>query len=197
MSPAERFRAAGLVRSPGPRSVDVDAARDELIARGVSVMRSSITPAVPSTTPGRTARHGLTRKVVPISFASFTDPDGNGWLLQEIKQRLPGREWEQKRAGAMDVATLADLLRETEEHHGDYEKTHARHDWWDWYAAYLSARQNGSSPDEAAAAASRYMDEVRHIRSHDPETPNSDKSRAGAQRCSERRNQRPAGARSC
>jgi hypothetical protein len=63
----------------------------------------------------------------------------------------------------MDVATLAQLLRETEEHHGQYEQTHAEHHWWDWYAPYLSARQNGSSPEEAAAAADRYMAEVKHI----------------------------------
>ncbi|HEX4707239.1 MAG TPA: VOC family protein [Candidatus Udaeobacter sp.] len=146
---------------------DVDAARDELIARGVSVSEVFHYAGGPFNNTGENPRvtgpdpQGRSY----FSFASFTDPDGNGWLLQEIKQRLPGREWEQKRAGAMDVATLADLLRETEEHHGDYEKTHARHDWWDWYAAYLSARQDGSSPDEAVAAASRYMDEVRHIRS--------------------------------
>jgi hypothetical protein len=58
---------------------------------------------------------------------------------------------------------LAELLHETEQRHGEYEKTHAEHHWWDWYAAYLSARQNGSSPEEAAAAANRYMDEVLHI----------------------------------
>jgi hypothetical protein len=52
----------------------------------------------------------------------------------------------------MDVATLADLLRETEEHH-----------WWDWYAPYLSAHQNGNSPEEVAAAADRYMEEVHHV----------------------------------
>jgi hypothetical protein len=63
----------------------------------------------------------------------------------------------------MDVATLAELLHETEQHHGEYEKTHANHNWWDWYASYLSARQNGSSPDEAAAAADRYMSEVLHV----------------------------------
>jgi hypothetical protein len=63
----------------------------------------------------------------------------------------------------MDVATLAQLLRETGEHHHYYETTHADHHWWDWYAPYLSVRQNGSSPEEAAAAADRYMDEVFHI----------------------------------
>ena len=60
----------------------------------------------------------------------------------------------------MDVATLAELLRETEEHHGEYEKTHGKHHWSDWYAPYLSARQNGSSPEEAAASANRYMHEL-------------------------------------
>ena len=62
----------------------------------------------------------------------------------------------------MDVATLAELLHETEEHHGQYE-THAEHHWWDWYAPYLNARQNGSSPEEASAIADRYMEEVLHI----------------------------------
>ena len=60
----------------------------------------------------------------------------------------------------MDVPTLAELLRETGERHHHYEITHAQHNWYDWYAPYLSARQNGRTPDEAAAAADRYMDEV-------------------------------------
>ena len=98
-----------------------------------------------------------------FSFASFEDPDGNRWLLQEITARLPGREWESTRAGAIDVATLANFLHETEQRHGEYEKTHAKHNWWDWYAPYLIARQNGSSPEEASAAANRYMDEVLHV----------------------------------
>ncbi len=63
----------------------------------------------------------------------------------------------------MDVATLAELLRETAEQHDRYEKTHAEHNWWDWYAPYLSARQQGGSPEEAAAAADRHMEEVFHI----------------------------------
>ena len=63
----------------------------------------------------------------------------------------------------MDIASLAQLLHETEQHHGPYEKTHAAHNWWDWYASYLSARQNGSKPGEAAAAADRYMEEVLHV----------------------------------
>ncbi len=63
----------------------------------------------------------------------------------------------------MDVATFTQLLRETAEHHDPFEKTHAEHHWWDWYAAYLIARQSGSSPEEADAAAARYMNDVFRI----------------------------------
>jgi hypothetical protein len=63
----------------------------------------------------------------------------------------------------MDVASLADLLHETAEHHGAYEAVAPPHDWWDWYAAYLDARQQGSTSEEAAAAAGRYMAEVKHV----------------------------------
>jgi catechol 2,3-dioxygenase-like lactoylglutathione lyase family enzyme len=97
------------------------------------------------------------------SFASFEDPDGNGWLLQEITTRLPGREWHPAQAQATDVATLAALLHETAEHHGHFEQTHAEHHWWDWYAPYLGARQQGESPEEAAAAADLYMEETLHL----------------------------------
>ena len=62
-----------------------------------------------------------------------------------------------------DIAKLAELLRETGEHHHYYEISHAEHHWWDWYAPYLSARQNGKIPEEAAATADRYMDEVHHV----------------------------------
>ena len=90
-----------------------------------------------------------------FSFASFEDPDGNGYLLQEIKTRLSGHEWKP----TADVATLAELLRETEQHHGNYQKTHGTHNWWDWYAPCLGARQNGSNAEEATAAANRFLEE--------------------------------------
>ena len=60
----------------------------------------------------------------------------------------------------MNVSTLAALLRETAEHHDHYEKTHAEHHWWDWYAPYLSARQQGISPEDATIAADLYMKET-------------------------------------
>ncbi len=58
----------------------------------------------------------------------------------------------------MDVATLADLLRETEEHHGSYEATAPPHHWSGWYAAYIVARQEGRTPEEASEDAARYME---------------------------------------
>jgi hypothetical protein len=63
----------------------------------------------------------------------------------------------------MDIAALADLLHETAEHHGKFEAVAPPHDWWDWYAAYMHARQSGSTQDEAAASAGRYMAEVKHV----------------------------------
>ena len=63
----------------------------------------------------------------------------------------------------MDVPSLADLLHETAERHDSFEKIAPPHDWWDWYAAYMDARQNGRDPDEAAAAANRYMADVKEI----------------------------------
>jgi hypothetical protein len=62
----------------------------------------------------------------------------------------------------MDVAALADLLHETAQHHGAFEAVAPPHNWWDWYAAYIHARQTGSTPDEASAAAGRYMADVKH-----------------------------------
>ena len=161
------------VTSPKPGSAnslvlavdDVDAARDDLIAHGVKVSEVFHFTGGPFNNTGENPRvNGRDPEGRSYnSFASFEDPDGNGWLLQEIKERLPGREWKLAQGRNMDVAILAQLLRETEEHHGNYEKTHAKHNWWDWYAPYLSARQTGSSPEQAGAAADRYMEEVIHV----------------------------------
>lgn len=160
------------ITSPEPGSTnslilavdDVDAARADLMARGVAVSEvfhyagGVFQVGQKSRVAGRDPQ-GRSY----LSFASFEDPDGNGWLLQEIQARLPGREWQPARGQATDVTTVAGLLRETAEHHDHYEKTHAEHHWWDWYAPYLSARQTGSSPEVAAAAADRYMEEVLHV----------------------------------
>jgi hypothetical protein len=63
----------------------------------------------------------------------------------------------------MDVGSLADLLHETSGRHGSFEAVAPPHDWWDWYAAYMVARQDGSAPDEASEAANRYMAEVKNV----------------------------------
>ena len=136
---------------------NIDAARDDLVARGVDVSEVFHFAAGPFNDTVKNSRvagrdpEGRSY----FSFASFEDPDGNSWLLQEITMRFPGREWSPR---TTDVATLAELLHETAEHHDHYEKTHGKHNWWDWYAPYLNARQNGSNQEEASAAANRYME---------------------------------------
>ncbi len=139
---------------------DIDAARNFLIARGVDVSEVFHFAAGPFNNTVENPRAGgrdpESRSY--FSFVSFEDPDGNGWLLQEITARLPGREW--KSRPTVDVPTLAELLHETAEHHDQFEKTHGKHNWWDWYAPYLSAREHGSSPKDSAAAADRYMEKL-------------------------------------
>ncbi len=61
------------------------------------------------------------------------------------------------------IAARAELLHETADHHGRFEAVAPEHNWWDWYAAYMVAREAGSTPEDAAAAASRYMADVKHI----------------------------------
>ena len=138
---------------------DVEAARAELIGHGVDVnevfhfdgmlLRAAGTKGrVPGPDPeGRSY----------FSFASFSDPDGNSWLLQQVTKRLPGRGL------SSDVATLSELLRETEARHGGYEPTAPKHHWSEWYAAYIVARERGRIPDEAAEDAA-----LRIERSRDP-----------------------------
>jgi hypothetical protein len=63
----------------------------------------------------------------------------------------------------MDVAEVTKLLQETALAHGQFEAIAPPHDWWDWYAPYFHARQAGSTPEEATAAADRYMAEVKNV----------------------------------
>ena len=79
------------------------------------------------------------------SFATFSDPDGNGWLLQEVTTRLPGRI----DAAATTFASAADLasaMRRAAAAHGEHEKRIGQADpnWPDWYAAYMVAEQAGT-----------------------------------------------------
>jgi catechol 2,3-dioxygenase-like lactoylglutathione lyase family enzyme len=125
---------------------NVDAARDDLIARGVNVSEvfhyaggpfnnSVENPRVAGRDPeGRSY----------FSFASFEDPDGNRWLLQEITTRLPGRiDSAATRFGS--ASDLASALRRAEAAHGEHEKRTGERDanWPDWYAKYMVAEQAG------------------------------------------------------
>src|SRR5881398_2054607 len=111
---------------------DIEAARNDLISHGADV--SEIWHGRGLGTSGHEPGPDPQRQSYG-SFASFADPDGNRWLLQEITQRLPGR------VGLGDVSALAQLLHETSERHGVFEAAAPAHDWWDWYAAYLDARE--------------------------------------------------------
>jgi catechol 2,3-dioxygenase-like lactoylglutathione lyase family enzyme len=139
---------------------DIEAARDDLVARG-----AKISEVFHAGTPGaQFQRDGTSGRVsgpAPDhasygSFATFSDPDGNSWLLQEIKTRLPGRGLSNS-----DVATLTELLREAEEHHGEYEPTAPKHHWSGWYAAYIVARERGRTSEEAAKDAGLHMESAR------------------------------------
>ena len=135
---------------------DLEAARKELAARGVDV--SQVFHASKAGAQFRPDSNGRVDGPDPshrsyFSFATFSDPDGNTWLFQEITTRLPGRG-----LSNLDVNTLADLLRETEEHHGEYEPTAPKHHWSGWYAAYIVARQDGKTPEEAAKEAKLHIE---------------------------------------
>ena len=131
---------------------DIEAARAELIGRGASVsgtfhLAAFGAPPVPGPDPaGRPY----------ATLAAFSDPDGNSWLLQEVKARLPGRGF-----SSLDVPTATELLRETENAHGNYEPTGPKHHWSGWYAAYIVARQQGRTPEDAAKEGARQVETAR------------------------------------
>jgi catechol 2,3-dioxygenase-like lactoylglutathione lyase family enzyme len=127
---------------------DIETARKELVARGIGVsdVFHAGTPGAQFQIDGSGRISGpAPEHATYSSFVTFRDPDGNGWLFQEITTRLPGRG-----LGNLDVATLTELLQEAEKHHGEYEPTAPKHHWSGWYAAYIVARQDGKTPEEAA-----------------------------------------------
>ena len=128
---------------------DIESARADL-SRGGADVSEAYHYAGDARVPGPDPQGGSY-----TTFATFSDPDGNGWLLQEVKTRLPGRGL------SMDVATLTELLRETEEHHGEYEPTAPKHHWSGWDAAYVVAREQGRTPDQAAKDAALHMERAR------------------------------------
>ena len=128
---------------------DIRAARDELAARGAEI-GAVFHPGTPGAQfkPGR----GDDRLSGPApdgqsysSFATFSDPDGNTWLLQEIATRLPGRV-DAAVTPFMSVADLAAALRRAAAAHGEHEKRlgQADENWPDWYAAYMVAEEAGT-----------------------------------------------------
>src|SRR6266850_1290918 len=130
---------------------DVEAARDELLGRGVEigeVFHDSAGVYAGADEPylfgrlrvsGQDPEHRSYR-----SFASFSDPDGNGWLLQEITTRLPGRI-DAAQTTFASTADLASALRRAEAAHGEHEKRTGQRDanWPDWYAEYMVNEQSG------------------------------------------------------
>jgi catechol 2,3-dioxygenase-like lactoylglutathione lyase family enzyme len=128
---------------------DLEAARADLIARGVDVSEIWHLDLGKGPVAGKDPENRSY-----ANRATFEDPDGNQWVLQEISDRLPGR------VERTDPAPLAKLLAETAIHHGTFEAIAAPHDWWDWYAAYLAARQDGDTPEEADKVADAYMKEA-------------------------------------
>jgi len=131
---------------------DIEAARDNLLRRGVAVSEVFHGAGDVYAGPDQPYLFGRIRVNGPDpehrsyrSFASFSDPDGNGWLFQEITARLPGRidAAETTFASAND---LAGALQRAEAAHGEHEKRLGQRDanWREWYAAYMVAEASGA-----------------------------------------------------
>ena len=132
---------------------DIVAARDELLGRGVEISELFHDAAGEYAGPdepylfGRRRVSGLAPERQSYrSFASFNDPDGNGWLLQEVTTRLPGRIDSAETTFASE-SDLAGALRRAEAAHGEHEKRSGGkrdENWPDWYAKYMAAEQAGT-----------------------------------------------------
>ena len=137
--------APGSGQSPYLIVSDIEAARVDLMARGVEVSE-----VFHEGSPG--ARfHEASRVAGPApdrssydSFASFSDPDGNRWLFQEVTTRLPGR-MDSTTTTFASARDLAGALRRASAAHGEHEKRTGAADanWPDWYAAYMVREQAG------------------------------------------------------
>jgi catechol 2,3-dioxygenase-like lactoylglutathione lyase family enzyme len=129
---------------------DIDAARDALIAHGapVSDVFHAGAPGAQFLPDGAGERVSgpAPDHATYGSFATFTDPDGNRWLMQEITRRLPGRVDAAADTSFASSSDLAGALRRAEAAHGEHEKRTGQADanWPDWYAAYMVAEQAGA-----------------------------------------------------
>jgi catechol 2,3-dioxygenase-like lactoylglutathione lyase family enzyme len=145
MTPAAPGSARGLYLVVS----DIEAAHDELIGRGVEVS-DVFYPGTPGAQFQTDDMSGRITGSAPdhasySSFATFSDPDGNSWLLQEVRTRLPGRI----DAAATSFASVDDLrqaLLRAATAHGEHEKRIGQHDenWPNWYAAYMVREQAGA-----------------------------------------------------
>jgi catechol 2,3-dioxygenase-like lactoylglutathione lyase family enzyme len=121
---------------------DIEAARKELVARGINA--SEVFHGSPFSPAGRISGPDPERQSYS-SYVSFEDPEGNVWIVQEVTRRLPGR---------IDPATttfasandLASAMRRAADAHGEHEKRNGQRDanWPEWYAAYIAAEQAGT-----------------------------------------------------
>jgi catechol 2,3-dioxygenase-like lactoylglutathione lyase family enzyme len=121
---------------------DIEAARAALLDRGVDVGEVFHRAVGESPASGRDpARRSYS------SYATFSDPDGNTWLLQEVTARLPGRV-DASATTFTSSSELASALRRAETAHGEHEKRTGQRDadWPSWYAGYMIAEQAGKPP---------------------------------------------------
>jgi catechol 2,3-dioxygenase-like lactoylglutathione lyase family enzyme len=137
---------------------DIEAARKDLLARGVKVSEAFHGGGDVHTGSDEPYLFGQLRvngadpaRASYSSFAAFSDPDGNGWLFQEITARLPGRVEGDTSFGSS--AELAAAMRRASVAHGEHEKRIGKHDdnWPDWYADYIVREQSGKAASQTAA----------------------------------------------
>jgi catechol 2,3-dioxygenase-like lactoylglutathione lyase family enzyme len=125
---------------------DIEAARGELVAQGAEVSEV-FHPAAPGAQfrPDPSGHLGGRSPDSYSSFATFSDPDGNGWLLQEVTTRLPGRV-DSALTSFGSASDLASAMRRAAAAHGEHEKRIGAADanWPDWYAEYMVAEQAGT-----------------------------------------------------
>ena len=125
---------------------DIEAAHQQLVANGVDATEvfhdptghyNRFDPAVRASGPDPQRR-------TYASYVAFSDPDGNGWVLQEVTARLPGRIDSAETTFASET-DLADAMRRAGAAHGEHEKRTGEHDadWPEWYAKYMAAEQAG------------------------------------------------------
>jgi len=120
---------------------DIEAAHNDLVKNGVDV------GAIFHRTPEGQADGPAPDRAAYNSLAAFSDPDGNGWLLQEVTTRLPGRI-DSGVTTFTSASDLASALRRAAAAHGEHEKRtgEADENWPDWYAEYLVSEQAGTEP---------------------------------------------------